>query len=91
MLRSDMKNARTFMDGQGSGFRVMQEVTSLWCGVGAFVQTMTREDHVRLVLREQQLEHWNEQPCLVKTWSWTRKREAPSRFETPVDPNQSRH
>ena len=34
--------------------------------------------------RWERYEHWHEQPGRKRTWSWTRKGEAPSRFSTPI-------
>ena len=85
---SDMKNAnKNIYGGQASGFSSKSIARGYFpvVGVGAFdgFQTITPRGITTARLWER-CEHWKEQPDRERTWSWTRKRESPSRFPTPI-------
>ena len=84
---SDMRNAtRTFMEAKDLVSRVKHARGYFpVVGVGAFdgFQTKTPRGS-RQAGSGKGASTGNEQPDRKRTWSWTRKREAPSRFSTPI-------
>ena len=72
--------------GQGSGLSGKACERLLPCGRCGCFRWFSNDNAERIATdwRRERYGHWREQPGRKRTWSWTRKREAPSRFPTPI-------